>query len=1102
MAELQCRTAVCDIQREFCRVPVTALELVQVEETLFVLAAQDTELRVYEAESARLLTRFPVFSDQSIQGIQTLKNGSAGVVLAWGASQVAVLSLEPLTRGTVPTILRGEAPDWIYDGKLSPYAPSCAVLATAHNEAITVQWSEATGKVTMGTPVSPSRPILSSAQLTWLSEECVLVVGGSFFGEILVWKYHAGRGSENTHDMLFVLTGHEGSVFGMHISPVIVLDDGSPVRLLASCSDDRTVRIWDITKRVDSDENTRAPIRLNDARETGFTSDSHNDKQLEANQVEPIAVTMGHLSRIWGVHFAASTGSTMAIWSFGEDATAQKWRLDLHQTSGSKERLNGAFTHQRTFSLHDGKNIWAHALLARPNHILIATGGADGKISLIKDPIAPSWDGERAATSIAFPSNEVVTLSAQDIVAKLPSSEISGDDIKGEIINRYDFLSEAQILVTTSRGRLLRGVFGDWMNLHAVEDAKSVAADLKKCYVLRRVGNGAAVLGTSSGNIYFYGPSDRLVHSSGLPGRIVEIIRLSELTSTSDQAVAAVEILVFLHGSSVGHCLSLDLATGSVLEKAELQGLDPRFVALCAGKVGEYLMLGSRHGWVSVTKKIDGHYRPVLELAPRSRDGVTAIIPVPGQNGKQSPYVLMTSRDGRYRIFKMEGEETSLEVLLCHESLLPFGPFVEGAWFTNDAEPELILYGFRSKYLIVWNETRRLELGSIDCGGAHRTYTLYHDRTNPESLRFACTRTSKLCLYRQERTLQSPIEAGAHGREVRTMSYNGRYLATGAEDTTIRLWEYGKGDSTARATLIHLLSVKSHVSGLQTVRWMSEDLLFSSAGFEEFFVWRLRKLEGSCVKVGIICEGVFADTSKDKDLRILDFDVCRAESGEGIIVTLAFSNTVFKTYRYTSDGKFHFLAKGTYTGACITQLRHLGRQGDDIAILTASTDGHLAIWSKDGTSSGEYVVKHIVRMHQNSIKSLELAPTRNGYRVITAGDDNSLGHALIISTQGDARMPSYELSYREIVRQAHAAAINGVLITRSRDGMTAITSVSNDQKVKVWQLADAPSGRIELLADACSGVADAGDVELIDYDETQVRVMVAGVGIEVWTVAI
>ena len=44
--------------------------------------------------------------------------------------------------------------------------------------------------LTFGPLTSPSRPILYSANLCWLSPEAVLVAGGTVFGEIIVWKYY------------------------------------------------------------------------------------------------------------------------------------------------------------------------------------------------------------------------------------------------------------------------------------------------------------------------------------------------------------------------------------------------------------------------------------------------------------------------------------------------------------------------------------------------------------------------------------------------------------------------------------------------------------------------------------------------------------------------------------------------------------------------------------------------------------------------------------------------------------------------------------------------------------------------------------------------
>jgi WD40 repeat protein len=501
-------------------------------------------------------------------------------------------------------------------------------------------------------------------------------------------------------------------------------------------------------------------------------------------------------------------------------------------------------------------------------------------------------------------------------------------------------------------------------------------------------------------------------------------------------------------------------------------------------------------------------FRPVLDLATRTRDAITALIPLPGKDGGHSisPYFLATSRDSKYRIYEVEEVDQDVRLHLRSEITALFGSIIEGGWFTQDASPELILYGFKSKKLIVWNETRREELATVDCGGSHRTFALTHHPIYPHSLRFGFTRVSQLFVYSQQRSSHRPLKKGTHGREIRTLSHNGRYIATGAEDTTIRIWKYEEhvqGQACGRE-LRCLALMKSHISGIQQLQWLGDDYLLSSAGMEEFFVWRIHELvDTSYEGLGVVCEAIFGDRSKDRDLRIMSFDAHKVGPDGTIIITMALSNSVLQTYRFTPDGSFHLLAKMSYTGACLTQVRHLGVDENGLSAVTGSTDGHLATWEAkfDNDRTVSHVLVHVAPVHQNGIKSLDLRATPEGFQVVTGGDDNGLGISSLTPLLDGVDCHRYTVSSRGVIRKAHAASINGVALAQRGEETLGVT-VSNDQRVKVWRIG---TEKTELVADAYSGLADPGDVELMMYEAnvektSELRLVVGGVGVEVWTV--
>ncbi|OAA44556.1 WD domain containing protein [Beauveria brongniartii RCEF 3172] len=1162
-----------NLTRELAQVPITAVAFDRDPATgaLHVLAGEDTDLVVYRVGSAgrdapdepldrrqtpvarvvRVLAAQPIHGIHVHRGEKPAASSTAAAgedrVLLWGGSSVAVLELSAVIAAssagkTQPLVARLRAPDWIYDGAVCPADADLVVLVTAHNEVVTARMcnGEKGGvlALALASPlVSPSsRPMLYAASVCWTAPDEVLVAAGTVFGDVLVWKHALGGGG--TPRMLYSLSGHEGSIFGVRVSPRIEMPDGGvAVRLLASCSDDRTIRIWNITEYDEEEEeeeeedgdNTDAghgALATEQAADTGFRCapaayGGDGDGDGGRADVAPIATAMGHASRIWDVWFGLpgdpatlltnaerqrwSEGEgLLSVYSFGEDATAQKWSLDVAAALRDPQQ---PLVHDKTYALHDGKHLWSRAVYCNVEEggaptTRILTGGADSKITLVKETVAKNDDDDDVY-------NYAETWETRDIRAAIGGQEqlppTTTAKQRKEVIGRYDFLTPDVLLAVGNMGTLLLGTFcgkgaTTWEEL-AVDD-EATRADMQNVYAIRRVSYGGALLGSVTGGIYYFGLRDRrVVPVARLAGRVVEVNALSD--TERGAAGDDVEAVVHLHRDAASVHLVLDRDTGAVKSQAAIDGLDSRFVAVCAARIDDNLLaIGSRHGWIALLRRSagnDGAWRPVFNLPPASGDAVTAIVPLPPSPSADSraKYVLATSRDGKYRIFQLHLDGVAAaQMTLLHETAPPFGPWIEGAWFTGDAAaPELILYGFRSKDFVVWNETRREELATMDCGGAHRTFRLARDEHAPACaagrVRLAFTRTSRLAVHSQRGRFHEVVRLGQHGREIRSLAAAGHYVATGAEDTTIRLWEFDSSSSRMQ----HRAYMKRHVTGLQKVLWRGDEYLFSSGGNEELFAWRVRTLDSAYAgRLAVVCEGVFADKSPMKDLRIMDFDVAPDGDVDSTVVTIALSNSALKTYRYTAAGGFALVCTGMYTGACLTQARHLETQNGDLHVVTASTDGHVALWQGCG---GRYELAQTLQVHQSSVKSLDLTRRGGGggYGVVTGGDDNALAWTLLKREADDTARPlRFRAELGAVVRRAHAAAVTGVAITE-HEGEVRCVSVSNDQWVKTWGIREG----MRLLGEVYSGVADAGDVAVLERERGGGgRVVVAGVGLEVW----
>lgn len=1186
-------------------------------------------------------------------------------VLVWGGDSVAVLSARALllqhnststgdndnvdeddARGSgsghmdIPVF---RAPDWIFDAKISPFDRDNVVMLTAHNEIVEAKIATTTTTTTTDSMSmkllsvhSPSRPILYAGNLLWLGPDCVLVAAGTVFGEVVVWKWHARtndatgqvtREEEARCEHLFAFTGHEGSIFGIQISPEIVLPgpEGRRARLLATCSDDRTVRVWDITDRQESLRGSgfkldKGQTSVPRARETGFGPNGDVLKVVKDEEEESgrrdgesedddssrrsVAVAMGHISRIWHVEFAEplrETPGVFPIYSCGEDATTQKWHLSFGPQQQQMQNAatlppkpigttvstlgEASLTHQAIFRNHTGKHIWSRALLPTENGgAMIATGGSDGKIVLVHDEGSDKSAAGRSTWREAFSISRLVELSGvEPILEHKPAIEVvePAEDMEGkkpkkkakppkESFQRYAFISEDKLLVITNQGRCFTGSFSDqgirWKVVPMSEEKRLSLSGYS--VVASCPATSVAYIGTSRGEIYALSDADdaELQLVATVEGKVADLFCLGTQSQESDPASSGVKLMVTVLGSTTASILSIE-GHDRVSEIITVE-LEKGAIVTAASLVKDTLILGTRTGVLSIFGRggSGSAYRVVHSLPGKLADAITSIVALPRQTeSTENCYFLTTCRDGKYRIYQRRTDSaasTSVStpqqsIILLQETAPPFGPLIEQAWFATDPvtkTTELMLCGFRSTNAVLWNATQQREVASVECGGAHRSFAMTRQSksSSSEGFRFVFNKASEMHVFSQMRSQAQTLKTGSHGREIRAVSFSGRYTATAAEDTVIRIHEYirpssaSPGDcrksTSSTGKFRCVATIEKHATGIQTLRWHKNNHLFSSGGNEEFFVWKVNKIDSDVCPLGIACEAVFKDKSAIGDLRIMDFDVellsDDSSGGDGgqeedgasqqFCITMALSNSTVQSYLYSSHTReFKLLGRQHYTGACLMQLRHLGFSSSTDAsgysqphILTASTDGRLAVFI--GTQPGLGIepvaiddisdvspleaaalirpasekTSLITKIHQSGIKSLDMlrinppsttttaATAATSYIIATGGDDNAIGITHLSFSPGTG---TYTVQGRYIVRSAHAAAVTGIGIARIEGASSdvIVVSTSNDQRVKTWRVVDwqgQGKTRILLESDEYSGVADCGDLEIVHGD--------------------
>ncbi|KAL9037260.1 MAG: hypothetical protein Q9214_005777, partial [Letrouitia sp. 1 TL-2023] len=511
-------------------------------------------------------------------------------------------------------------------------------------------------------------------------------------------------------------------------------------------------------------------------------------------------------------------------------------------------------------------------------------------------------------------------------------------------------------------------------------------------------------------------------------------------------------------------------------------------------------------------------------------DAVTCVLQLPEQHSKSDRYFIMTTgRDGQYAVHQMSGLRCEFEIV--HQGNLSFGPYIEGA-VIDPTSKNLLLWGFRSKNFVVWNETQNQELMSVECGGAHRNWAFRPRLDGRGGGNFVWTKASICYVYSQRVASHKVLQTGGHGREIKTLAISPfikkydtcerRYIATGAEDTAIRIFDCRSDQVNYSQENLHCLQILTkHTTGLQQLRWSSdESLLFSAAGCEEFFAWRFRAVP--CLQIGVICEAICPTVSDDGDLRIMDFTIKSLDTHQSSNPNTAKSRHLLSmVYQYTSSPKgshFRLLSKGTYSTHCLTQALYLDLNSC-LHLCSASSDGHIITWHMErppvteahqDTPAAPILIywRNRARVHQSSIKSMAaIQLSENDYLLVSGGDDGAVGLTRITWKESDLTFSSM------IIPKAHASAVNAMetlqaLPSCGNKSLNFIRFVSsgNDQRLRFWRVSiamehsGAQGFTIQKERDVHSSVADLSCLSTALDDENYNHLFVAGVGLEMWNI--
>lgn len=789
-------------------------------------------------------------------------------------------------------------------------------------------------------------------------------------------------------------------------------------------------------------------------------SDDRSIKLYDFESGSLLAEGWGHGARIWNLAFFKESPA-VRIFSSGEDCTARVWEYE--EGNPKLKQL------EVIDDCHLGKHVWSSDI--DDLNDLAVTGGADGKIRL-----------HDLSVLHESPCTYSLDHIAQDIDVRFE---------KSEAIKHVTELPKLNyVIALTSLGKLLilNNTTLKWsiVPLSDEESSKFVGyavirafADINTIFITTAFGELLV--------LKFRDTTDPLekywIEDKYLDGKKVNNLLVSQHEDTYFVASAPpntkIPLLVKKFQLEDG---SLKLQQEFTLEQPQ----QTMFTTTCMvyDSINDWLIVGSRYASMMVfdlKSKTNTLFKKMS-----SGDTVTSISLVSSEENKLS--LLVVVRDGVYMHMDISKED-DFKMTVTHQNKLTRG-FLEGGVLKNG---DLILYGFRSSYFYVWNETKQIEIFKELCGGAHRLWELFDYGDGEFDYKLAYINKNKLIVRNfKDRFTSNPyglLDEGTHGREIRDIAVSpflnndgSRLIMTSAEDSVVRLgkiFESGK--------VIYNWCMKNHISGMQKVKFLSKEYAASSAANEEFFIWKLHEMKGT----PLITQYASLKPSTDSpDLRVMDFD--HVDTENGFLLTTVYSDSHIKLWNFdVSTKQFSLIAEDFYTSCCILNVKFI-TLNDELHILISATDGHIAIWNVESSritkDKAEKLGSPIIRqqLHQNSIKGLLLNHVQeNNYDLVTGGDDNALIYSKLQYEEGKIIWKS-----QSFIENASSSTITSVC--SGGDSKAFVTSV--DQIARMW---DFSSGKLECLSAKYTTVADTGSSETTIINGVNLA-LIGGAGLSVW----
>ncbi|XP_015259385.1 PREDICTED: WD repeat-containing protein 6 [Cyprinodon variegatus] len=1055
--------------------PITALELFQ---DRFLLAGEGPVLSVYRLQPRpKVGSSLGVLHHYRIHGIRpksqdAILTKSSTVIIhgqqekgetqpaelgfydfaVFGGKAVRLVRLhldfqdvETLHLEVVGSLL--ELQDWALDVRWLPAdRQSLLCVAVAHNAVLLLD--STTGNALVQCSCLEGCLLYSALLLVHESWRDTVLVGGTVFQQLVIWKPGgddmAGCGHKAPVERR--LLGHSGVIFSISY----LQEKG----YLASASDDRSIRVWDVG--------------------------ALGGPGGKCGDLNPIClrVLYGHQARVFSVRLSAGYA-----YSAGEDGACLVWdvvgggkvirTLKGHRAGGVRSLAVGRGT--------GGDETW------------VATGGADGGVRLWK--VEEEKEGlEGRVTDLKFPGPGLPKVVS----------------IAGEEQN----MCWSQCLVCTDRGAVCQYRDGRWTTLWegpsefysycVMETVTTFVTNIGSTVTLCAVAN-------ISGSIQVFSTSDPLagMRLTGRPGKIHSIFwkkgkdQLYLLASGAEGFVCRwyVEVKTKENSVLVLNVVPLPPFLLPLCSKRWLtaaicfQHSSNKVLWVCGDRRGSLLLFEEN---IEFNRSDDEEVNEGLQMGRKNRimedstlQPLSCLFGVHGKHGVTSVFeyrglFYSTGKDGCVRVFRVSGiqpgeneSDLNLEVLrvqrACRgmewlervfilESEIPenLGEDCKNVIGSELREARFVIAGFHAVHFVIWDPVRQERLMVVPCGGGHRSWSLWPSHTGVWA---GC---GALVFIKQGAVLTSQhpgemlgsagkdggtggwsLREGIHGRGIWCVSRLGRIEEIRNDSQTSKIntkmyWEIvvTGGEDTSLAVLAinpvsgvnKVLSViTDHISGVRTVTAVTQPrgnalsaLLLSAGGRAQIqcnrllVVWDRQRLTPSCQVVQVASHRLDLQWEKkrnrhktvkmDPESRYMSIEVLEEKMG-CILAAVSSSDGALRLFSLNeAKGQIDMLWETFYHQRCVLCVASCSLQdgkGNRFKLLfSTATDGRIAVWhlteslliSADNSSGATAppVPCLVIPAHQSGVNSLAVWVEKMGQEdgclvtVASGGDDGQL----------------------------------------------------------------------------------------------------------------